>query len=340
MYESTRDQIKYERRSGLDSHLIDAVRPNGDGQVDRWLETLNWRKALDADVWVVHSGLPPPLQDYIQLPENRKKHIIVTIMHGPCENMLIKEWAQIMSDSKDERAFTITHINAIWFHDACVVLNKHEYDISTLFDEYDKLIYIPNSIDLERYPHDGLTWEFKNRPAVVSFDVPRYEKLPVHILFAMSKIADRIPTARLNMFGIPFENVEFFRNMICRAKERIFDFHLLEELQLRSFDLKPYMRGADIGFNSNYSGIASRVHMEMMAMGTPIVSYNGDYTKYHAKCFDLNSIAEQVERCWNDLNDPSMDLKNKTIEYAHENFDRSKHVKEYVKLYEKLKEEK
>ena len=338
MYESTKDQIKYERKEGLDSHLVDAVNPKNVGGVDGWLETIDWRKALDADIWVIHSGLPPPLFDYIKVPENRKKHVLVTIMHGPCENMLLKEWAFLIKNI-DEPAFTITHINAIWDYDACVVLNQHEYDISILYDEYDKLVYIPNSIDLERSPADGHRWEYLKHPAIISCDAPRLEKLPVHIIFAMAKVVERIPDARLNFYGIPLDHVEFFRNLVCRVKKRHLDFNCIETYQMKTSSLAPFIRGADIGFNNNYSGICSRVHMEMMAMGVPVVSYNGDYTDYHAKIFDLNSIAEQIERCWSDLNS-SKKLRQKTIQYAHKNFDRSVYVKEYIKLYEKLKEAK
>lgn len=75
-------------------------------------------------------------------------------------------------------------------------------------------------------------------------------------------------------------------------------------------------------------------------MGVPVVSYNGDYTGYHAKTFDLDSIAEQIEKCWNDLNNPKKKLKEKTIAYARKHFDRGVHAKKYVELYTKLKEAK
>jgi glycosyltransferase involved in cell wall biosynthesis len=297
MYESTKDQIKYERREGLDSRFIDSVRPKGEGQKDGWLVADNWRVALDADVWVVHSGFPLPLIEYIQIPENRAKHIIVSIMHGPVENMLLKEWMCLAKGIDEEGAFTMTHINAIWNHDACVVFDKHQHDISLLFDENEKLVFIPNSIDLENVEKD-FKWEYDNRPAIISCDVPRIEKLPVHIIFSMPGVVKRIPTARLNMYGLPLHDIEFFRNIFHRSK----GWHLVngccENIQMKSNYLAPFIAGADIGFNSNYSGIASRVHMEMMAMGVPVVSYNGDYTKYHAKIFDINSIAEQIDMCW------------------------------------------
>ena len=340
MYESTRDQIKYERRNGIDSIFIDGVRPDlhEKGFKDDFLEPANWREALNADVWVVHSNFPPPLREYVQIPVNRAKVKIVSIHHGPVEHMLLKEWfcMEHSLDMNHETPFTMTHINAIWNWDACVVLNQHEYDISVLFDENDKLVYIPNSIDLERCDLKGTAWKYTHRPAIISCDVPRVEKLPVHILFATPKITEKIPTARLNMLALPFVHIEYFRNIVYRAKNRCLDQNRCENILMTMNTLTPMILGADIGFNSNYSGICSRVHMEMMALGVPIVSYNGDYTDYHAKIFNLDSIAEQIERCWNDLNDPDKKLKEKTIAYAYDNFDRGKQVKIYAKLYENL----
>jgi glycosyltransferase involved in cell wall biosynthesis len=98
------------------------------------------------------------------------------------------------------------------------------------------------------------------------------------------------------------------------------------------------MRGADIGFNNNISGIASRVTMEMQAMGIPVISYGGEYTPYVARIWDLDSIAEQVERCWNDLSKPGSTVREDTMKYATENYDREKEVKKYVALYEKVME--
>lgn len=334
MYESTKDQIKYERREGLDSEFIDAVNPKGWGRKDDWLDSSRWDMAYDADVWVIHSNLPPPLFEYIKDEKNRKKHKLVSIMHGPVENMILKEFAFMLKNIQ-EPAFSVTHINAIWDHDACVVLNQHEYNVSVLFDENEKLVYIQNSIDLERM-EGKFKWEYDNHPAILSCDVPRIEKVPIHILLAMPKIIERIPTAKLNMFALPVIDIEFWRNIICRSKKMQLHLECIENFQMRMNTVDPFIIGADIIFNSNYSGIMSRVHMEAMAAGVPVVSYNGDYTPYHAKIFDLDSIAETVQQCWDDIN--STDLKFETKLYAHENFDRSRQVKKYVKLYEGLKE--
>jgi glycosyltransferase involved in cell wall biosynthesis len=127
--------------------------------------------------------------------------------------------------------------------------------------------------------------------------------------------------------------------MFCRSKERNLE-HLCENIQLENNNLRPFMKGADIGFNNNISGIASRVTMEMMAMGVPVIGYAGDYTQYHAKIWDLDSIADQVEKCWKALTKEGSVLRQQTLQYAKDNFDREKEVKKYVELYAKLLEKK
>jgi len=127
--------------------------------------------------------------------------------------------------------------------------------------------------------------------------------------------------------------------MFCRAKARELE-NCCENIQLKNTDLRPYMRGADIGFNNNYSGIASRVTMEMMAMGIPVVAYNGEYTDYHPVIFSLDSIAQQIEQCWKDLNNPKKKVREDVRRYAKEHFDRAKYIPEYVKLYQEVLDKK
>jgi glycosyltransferase involved in cell wall biosynthesis len=338
MYESVKDQIKYERLAGAESDIIDPFSPKNVGLKDGLVEAKNWEIAKEAEVWVNHAGMPPPLQKYIENKKDREKHVIVANMHGPVEHMLFKECSASMLGNYENRPFTEIHINMIWIYDACVVINQHEYDISKLYDDNSRLHYIPNSIDLDRIDQEATDWPYVKRPAIVVADYPRFEKNPAHMIWAMPKVQEKLPDARLSVLGLPFENIEFWRNIFYRST----NWHLLREcidnLQIKYGPVMPYMRGADIMYNCNFSGIASRVHMEGMAMGVPIVSTNGDYTKYHAKIFDLQDIADNIVQCWEDLQ--SSDLKQKTIDYAYENFDRSKYVPKYIELYKKLKEAK
>lgn len=327
LYESVKDQVKYERREGHRSELLDAFDPEpSPDKKDEWLTPIHWEEAKTADVWVLHSKWLDKLKEW------EKDKVKVAVMHGPSEHMLFKKWDK-QGGSLD------VHINLLWECDATVALNQHEYDIMQYYDEKGgRLHYIPNSIDLERFDN-AQPWEYDFHPAVLSCDTPRVEKLPFHIIWAMPIVMKKIPEARLNLFSLLLEPIQIWRNTLCRSHKRVLE-NCCESIQLANRNLKPFQAGADIGFNNNYSGIASRVTMEMMACGVPVVSYGGDYTKYHAKIWDLNSIAGQIIRCWEDLTAKGSTLRKDTLAYAKKHFDRGKQVKKYIKLYEQLLKEK
>jgi glycosyltransferase involved in cell wall biosynthesis len=123
--------------------------------------------------------------------------------------------------------------------------------------------------------------------------------------------------------------------MFCKAKGRAIE-GLCENIQFEINDLRPFMRGADLMFNNNMNGIYSRAQMEMMAMGKPVIAYNGKYTPYIARIWDLDSIAEQVERCWKDLTADPEGVCGRTRAYAEGNFDRAKAAKLDIAVYEKV----
>ena len=325
MYESCKDQIKYERKEGIRSeYAIHYVEKPDEKHTDEgWFIPITWEEAKKADIWVLHSAFPEGLDEFAKTKKT------IGVLHGPTEHLTFKEWCKIKGGSLN------THINLLWGMDATVCINTHEYDIMKLYDEKkDRCHYIPNSIDLERLT-DIAPWKYDNHPAILSCDTPRVEKLNYHIIWSMPYVVEKIPEARLNLFSLLLEPIQIWRNLFCRSHERQLE-KLCENIQLANRNLFPFMAGADIGFNNNISGIASRVTMEMMALGIPVVSYNGEYTKYHAKPFDLHSIAEQIERCWKDLTVKKSTLRADTIAYAKENFDRGKHVKTYIELYKKL----
>ena len=323
MYESVKNQVKYERREGLRSECAISYErePDPKLRIDELFTPIGWEEAKKADVWVLHSNIPG------ELVEDRKRKVSVAVLHGPTEHMMFMEWQR-------ENSLNL-HISLLWKMDATVCLNTHEYDIMKLYDEKGgRCRYIPNSIDLEEMKIDAV-WQYDHRPAILSCDTPRIEKLPLHIIWAMPYVAEKIPDARLNIFSLLLEPIGMWRNVFCRSHKRKLE-TLCENVQLANNNLKPFQAGANIGFNNNYSGIASRVTMEMMSYGVPVVSYNGDYTKYHAKPFDLHSIAEQIDRCWKDLTAEGSTLRADTLKYAQENFHRGKHVKKYVDLYKEL----
>jgi len=327
MYESTKDQIKYERREGIRSEHADSARRNPTKeQVDGWHKPISWDEAMDADIWVLHSKFPE------EVKEVAKTKTTVAILHGQTEHLMIGDWF-------DRDAGFNNHISIIWTLDATVCTYLHDYNILKNYEEFPgRLHFIPNSLDLERFDKI-VPWEYDFRPAIISCDTPRPEKLPQHIIWAMPLIMDKIPAARLNLFGLLLEPIEIWRTIFSRSHGRYLE-RACENIQLANRNLLPFQAGADIGFNNNYSGVHARTTMEMMAQGIPQVSYGGSYTKYHARTFNLASIAEQTIRCWKDLTAKDSTLKQDTINYAREHFDREKEVKKYIKLYKSLLERK
>lgn len=330
MYESVRNQCKYERREGHQSDLaISYEEVPEPKRRDKPIEKggpeflpISWEEAKKADVWVIHYSIPDALKDLVP------KKVTVGVLHGPTEHMLLQGF------EKGTNSFN-THVNMLWNLDATVCINTHEYDIMRLYDEkVGRCHYIPNSIDLEEL--EGVVpWQYENHPAILSCDTPRIEKIPAHIIWSMPYVLEKVPDARLNVFSLLLEPIGIWRNLVVRSHKRSLE-NACENIQLANNNLWPFQAGADIGFNNNYSGIASRVTMEMQAFGVPVISYNGEYTPYHAKPFDLHSIAEQVERVWSDLTAPGSTLREDTKRYARENYHREKHVKTYIDLYKEL----
>jgi len=327
MFESVKDQIKYERKEGIQSDLAEPNGKHREGRAevdDGWLSSISWDQAKKADIHVLHAWIPEEIKKI-------KKKKTVAVLHGPNEHML---WKEFTSNRADE-AFNL-HLRILWTYDATIVHYQHEWDILKLYDEHDRLYLVPNSIDLERYQAQGeLAWKFQHHPAILSCDTVRIEKLPAQILWAMPKIAERIPGAHLNLFSLPLEGISTWRNMFCKSKNRAIE-SLCENIQFEINDLRPFMRGADIGFNNNMNGIQSRAQMEMMAIGVPVIAYNGDYTKYRPIIWDLDSIAEQVERCWKDLTAEGSTTRADARAYAQAYFDRAKAIKLDIGVYEKV----
>lgn len=327
LYECTRDQIKYERKMGLDSQMAiyEIENPSEDWE-DEGLKPVSWDWAEQADLYVIHRGLPEKVKT--KWPKKT-----VMVIHGTSEFLLLEEIF-----SKANKTPFNTHINLINSCDASVAVNEHDYAIYKLYDKDNKLTLIHDAIDISKFTIDGYKHEYMKHPQILYADSLRVNKNPAHIIWAMTEIVKTIPTARLSILGLNLETILTWRNIILRSPNRVLD-AWIENTQLEVTEVRPYMRGADILYNGNMSGISSRVEMEAMACGCQVISYAGKFTKWHPEIYNLKDIANKVIDCWEYIQKDPVNAKKEARQYAIDNFSMEQKVKEeYIPLYNQVLE--
>jgi len=325
LHEATVEQILYERKEGLDSYLIHSEvedpDPNRCTDVENDITAHGWKFAQDADVWVMHRAIPGKLMPMLQHKKN------IGILHGTSEIMVLHE---IESHGKNDK-FNM-HIDFLKRFQKVVTITKSDTEVMQMYDTENKVVHINDSIDTEKYSPIGYKWEYRYRPAIISTTNIRINKNPAPLFWAMPKIIEKIPKARLNVFGLNLHDLSTWSNIIMKSPYISIS---LENVHNQFFDLRPFLRGADISFNSNYSGIFSRDSMEALACGCSVVAYTPEHTKY--ACYrHIPSIVDAIQRAWDDIrNNPEKQIEENR-QYAFDNFSWEKNVKKYIKLYESL----
>lgn len=325
LHQATAEQIIHERKKGLDSYLIHSEIENPDpnrfSDPENNIIAYGWDFAKDADVWVMHRTIPTKLMEMLPKKKN------VGILHGTSEIMVLHE---IESGGKNDK-FNM-HIDFLNTFQKVVTITKSDTKIMKLYDKQNKVVYINDAIDTDIYSPIGHGWKYKYRPAIISTTNIRINKNPAPLIWAMPKIIEEIPKARLNMFGLNLSEINTWRNIILKSPQISVS---LENIHNQFFDLTPFMRGADISFNSNYSGIFSRDSMESMACGCSVVAYSPEHTDY--ACYrQTESIVQTVKRAWDDLKLKPEKQIEKNRQYALDHFSWNKIINQYIDLYNSL----
>lgn len=325
LHEATIEQILYERKFGLDSYLVhsEIEHPDPNRFFDRESDIIahGWDFANDADVWVMHRTVPARLMPMLAKKKN------IGILHGTSEIMVLHE---IESSSKNDK-FNM-HIDFLKTFQKIVTITKSDTQVMKLYDPQDKVVYINDSIDTDKYTPEGHRWKFRYRPAIISTTNIRINKNPAPLLWAMPKVIEEIPQARLNIFGLNLSDINTWKNIVLKSGQISVS---LENIHNQFFDLTPFMRGADISFNSNYSGIFSRDSMEAMSCGCSIIAYTPEHTKY--TCYrQTESIVQAIKNAWVDLKKNPEEQIEKNRQYALDHFSWYNNVTKYIDLYNSL----
>jgi glycosyltransferase involved in cell wall biosynthesis len=327
LYECTKDQIKYERKYGIDSQMAvyEYENPCEHWNDDGWMKPVSWDWAENADIFVIHRGLPKEVEN--KFPKTKQ----VVVIHGTSDFLILNE----ILTKANETSFN-THINLVNNCEASVSVNLYDYEILKLYDYYNKLNYIQDSIDFERFNLEGYKYPFLWHPQIIFCDSLRINKNPSHIIWAMKKIHEKIPTAKLTIISLDLETILTWRNMLMRSKGGSL-FHLCENVLMEMTEIRQFLRGADILWNGNVSGIFSRVEIEAMACGCSVISWDDTYTKWKPKTHNIEDIANCVVDCWNERKENIENNRQENYEIAFKNFNIETNVKEkFIPLYNKI----
>jgi glycosyltransferase involved in cell wall biosynthesis len=331
LYECTKDQIKYERKCGIDSQmaLFEHENPCEFWNDDGWMKPVSWDWAKQADLFILHRGIPKILED--RFPKTKQ----IIVIHGTSDFLMLNE----VLTKANETSFN-THINLINNCNASVAVNTYDYSIYKLYDYNNKLSYIQDSIDLERFNLEGYKYPFIWQPQILFCDSLRINKNPSHIIWAMEKIQKSIPTARLTLVSLDLESILTWRNILMRSKGGLL-FQLCENVLMEMTEIRPFLRGADILWNGNVSGIYSRVEMEAMACGCSVIGWDNKYNKIMPKNHSVEAIADSIIKEWNKRKEDIEKSRQQNYNVAFNNFNMETQVKEnYIPLYKKVLNEK
>jgi len=324
LFEFVVDQMKYEKKAGLEPLFIHTGQRNPDPNRFKHeaITCSTWEEAKEAEVWVLHRSIPNELLHMVP----KKKSIAV--LHGTSEIMALHE---IESNGVKDK-FNM-HIGFMDTFQKIVTITKSDTQIMQQYDNgRKKVVYINDAVDMEKYSLDGHSWNYLYRPAIITTSNVRINKNPAPLFWSMPDIIKRIPRARLNVFGINLASILTWKNIVLKSGDIGI---AVENFHGQFNDLRPFMRGADISFNSNYNGIFSRDSMESMAMGLSVVAYTPEHTPY--ACYrHAPSIVDAVEKAWNDLKEDPEKQMEKNREYAETHFNMEKAVQQYIDLYNSI----
>lgn len=328
MYVTIAELVAAENKLGMDAGLIDTNNYSG-GNTDESTGNLIVSKELswadDADVYVLSSAIP---QDY-----KLKGKPIVMILHGCPRDIFEGELFNM--NGKNEAAFStmLSYFKQTDKFKAFVTLWKEHYEYYK--DYVDDMYCVPAGCNLDKYKIEGKKYGFvgSGAPNVVFSDIWRFMKHPYHILHGIKLAQKQLPNLKLHMYGLPEKDKALWYEL-CRTAG--FD-KFLGELDGIIFDLDDVYRAADMVITP--VEVSHRITREAMASGTPVIAGGYEHTPYNFHPYKPVEMAEQIIRCWSDIQADPEGVKNRCRETALKHMDVMDTARGLQKIYEKILEQ-
>jgi SAM-dependent methyltransferase len=308
-YATVKDMIKAERSAGIDAQFIttsvDAkkIAQHQGIKEDGWLRTMKPEWARSADILMRHSCIPDEFTT-LGIP-------IMMALHGRPESTFIIEFVDLM---KVYRLLALIRDDPR-YKGFITFWKSHEFFHQQKVPK-DKVYYVPAMVDLDEYNPEGKAMGIKKvngSPNIIVADMWRHDMTPYSVLYAAALFREKYcPTARAHVFGVPDKKCD---SLMLTMKNN----GLLGAKMGLCWPMANVYRGGDLLITPH--NIATRVVREALACGLPIVAGSSNpFTEFKADPRDIESFAEQIERCWQHIKAAPDVTKKQCRELAEREF--------------------
>jgi len=314
MYGTVRDMILAERMQGIDAQFVDySANDSGAmyskvGLFDKGVATVSHEWAYrEADILVRHSMIPGPMLQ-VGMPT-------IMTLHGRPEYSFMQEHygqnpvMKIVTDHEADKAYA-----------AYVTFWEEHLPFWNLVMPRREIAYVPCPVDLVRFCPGGKSYtspHWTGKPNIVVADMWREDITPFSMILAAERFrAGYCGDAKLHLFGLPPGTKGFSAQLGTRLRNS----GLVGEANTLVPFLDTVYRSADILITPHR--IATRIVREALASGCPIVAGTGcKYTPYTADPRDPETFAAEINRCWKDILQDSVEMRTRARAMAEESFE-------------------
>lgn len=289
-FESIKDMMVGEKAVGIEPAFIDCGSDKDDASVcyvhmeDDGLHVVDPKWALDADIFVRHSIIPPSLE--------KLGKPTVMMLHGRPENSFLLEHYE----KTPVYSLVAQKLHPLPYKAFVTYWNEFIFNWEFIVSR-NKLFSIPSAVNLDKYTVEGKTHQFgelSGSPNIVIVDVWREDVTPYNVLHATALFKEKYaPNAKIHIFGLPSNEKSAFVTLIesfCRKG-------VIGQAYTLFKGLERVYRAADIVVTPH--NMATRIVRESLACGTPVVAGTGcSYTPYTADSRHYPSFAKAINDCW------------------------------------------
>ena len=199
----------------------------------------------------------------------------------------------------------------------------------------DKVYAVRRGIDLKHWTPIGETHPYAMHPHILYAETMRLVKQPFSLLFAVKKVQRRLKQAHLRIvLSDPKQHIAW-SNLITKLNID----HICPVIFGLLKDPRPMFRGSDIGVSPTMWGLVSRVPVELMASGKPVICLRGydDSPIYGSRVEDSpEAIAAAIFKLWDKIQSDPEGEKLRARRLAEKYWDVRDTAKGIIKVCESV----